>query len=61
MQYEFIEQERATFSRRRRGAVLGVAASGYSDERNRQPRRRAQAHGELSQHIQQFQQRSRGT
>ena len=61
MQYEFIEQERATFPLRRRGAVLSGAASGYSDGRNRQPRRRAQTTAELRQDIQQFQQRSQGT
>ena len=61
MKSKFIEQERATFPVRRLCEVWMVAPSGYYAWRKRQPGQQAQAKAELSQQIQYFHQRSRGT
>jgi putative transposase len=59
--YEFVEREKATFAVRRMCWVLGVSPSGYWAWRRREPSARAHANAQLTEHIVQIHQASRGT
>lgn len=59
--YAFVEQEKASHPVRRICRVLGVSPSGYWAWRRREPSARIRANAQLTDHIMQIHQQSRGT
>jgi putative transposase len=59
--YEFVEREKATYAVTTLCRVLGVSPSGFWAWRRREPSARAHANAQLTQHIVQIHQASRGT
>jgi putative transposase len=59
--YEFVERQKADHPVRRICRVLGVSPSGYWAWRQREPSARACANAQLTEHIIQIHQASRGT